>query len=1497
MMDDPARSRLGLVVLLASGLAALSLAASSWAQSRPTIPFQRITMDDGLSQAAVHAISQDRRGFLWFGTEEGLNRFDGYRFEVHVHDPAISDSLPSDNIYALLTDGEGRLWVGTGGGLARLRDDGHSFDVFSHDPSDSSTLSHDRVWVLFEDSSGRIWIGTDGGAVNRYDDTTGGFIRYPHDPTDPNSLPHDNIRSISEDREGHLWIATDGGGVARLDPRTGAVRTFRHDDSVADSLSEDRTRTVLVDTDNRVWIGTYGAGLNLYHPESESFEHFRHDPEDSRSLASDRIQLVFEDRSSRLWIGTEDGVHLWDSALRSFWRYQHEPTNPFSLGENRVLSMTQDEGGVLWLGTYVGINKWNAVVGSFSHYNKGADEHPGLRHDVVTSFAETASGDIWVGTFGGGLSLLDRRVAELTPYRPRIENDGLTDDRVMSLLVDSRDTLWVGTMTGGLHRMGAGEDRFRNYRHDPADAQSLGDNGVTVIHEDSQARVWIGTYRGGLHRYDPDSDRFERFEPDLTKPGSVSSERIVAILEDSTGALWVGTDGGGLNRLERESNTFTTFRHDPLQPSSLSADVAWALYEDRVGDLWIGTQGGGLNRWTLADRTAGRPEFQRFGRNDGLPSAVVYGVAGDRNGSIWVSTNRGLARLDVASRAIDRFHVNAGMQAEDFTFAAVLRATDGALFFGGINGFNMFHPSQIRKNEHVPPLVLTAFEILNQPAALPTGPQPIALTYEDVVVAFEFAALDFTNPEQNRYQSKLEGFDDQWVDLGNRRRATYTNLAPGDYEFRVRASNNDDVWNEEGLSLTIGVSPAPWRTTWAYAIYAIAFAGLIGAYLSAQKDSMRLESATELLRTREEASEAKSTFLATMSHEIRTPMNGMLGMVNLLLDTSLSERQRRFAETARRSGELLMSIVNDVLDFSKIEAGKLELELIEFELDELIEDVVDIFAEQAHTKGIRIACRVRGANDCRLVGDPARLRQVLINLVGNALKFTESGEIRVEATCEEGVAGVVVDFSVTDTGIGIEAARVAQIFDAFSQAEDWTNRLYGGTGLGLSIVKRLVMLMGGSISVESEVGSGSRFDFDARFARGAALPAKLLVTADAERPPAILLAWSNTFVRDTLAAQLRDFGASVTAVESLDAATRHLVDPSSRYDLAVVDLETVPAGNAAVVQALRTAAIPCVFAISVATDRSRPILDEASARTATVQTPVRRAELLSKAQKLLRLEPVPEARGEPAPSERGARCRILLAEDNLVNQEVATETLVAAGCHVDVASNGEQALALFAERDYDLIFMDCQMPEVDGLEATKRLRAGERRDGGRRVPIVALTAHALSGDRDACLAAGMDDYLTKPFTQQQLFEVIQRWTGTAPDAETRTKADESAGAATHIDARAIENLRTLERQTGKTGIVEKVVALYQTSSRELVESIRDAARSGDAATLAEAAHSLKTASANVGGTQVSELCRSLELMGRSGDLSTAESVYRTLETEHDLVCRALHQEIDTLVAR
>jgi signal transduction histidine kinase/ligand-binding sensor domain-containing protein/CheY-like chemotaxis protein len=1338
--------------------------------------FEHLTMRDGLSQSTVMSMLQDSRGYLWLATESGLNRYDGYSIREYRRERGNAQGLANDYIWKIAEDARGDLWLATmGGGIARWDRATDRFQQFRHDPKDSHSLSSDSIRTLLIDDRGLVWAGTVRSGLNVLDPRTGRARRFLPRAGDSRSLPADSVFALYQDRAGHIWVGTDA-GLSRYEPATDDFSHFGTGSGAA--FSDVRVRAIHEDHAGALWIGTREGGLNRFDPGTGRITHFRHDPNDPGSLSNDRVLAIFEDDAQRLWVGTAKGLNLFDRRSGRFVRYMHDSESPFSLSDDDIWSLYQDRGGVLWVGTRAGgASHWQPSTWTLGHYRS-----PLIHNTTVNAFADDGKGVVWVGT-SDGLVEID------TPTRQERRYDHsskaplrLPNDRVMTLLYDRGGALWVGTMEDGLAQYDAAtRSTIRSYRHVAEDPTTIPANGIMSLYEDRRGDLWVGTFGGGVASIERGTGRVTRYAYDRADSTGLSNARASAIAEDARGNLWIGTAGGGLNLLDRKTGRFYHYRRNDRDPSSLSDDTIYALHVDSNGQLWIGTAGGGLDKMM---GNSGEPQSVRFRSDLGLqnmPSQVVYGIESDAEGRLWLSTNNGLVRLDPRKGTNRLFREAHGLQAEEFNFNAHYRGRDGTLYFGGNNGFNAFQPKAVALNAPPPRLALTSVTILNRvlaPRDLPAPGRPLDVSYNDKLVTFGFSALDFTSPALNRYLYRLEGFDADWRDAGRVPRATYTNLDSGNYVFKVRAANANGVWSGDDLTIPVHVGAAPWDTPVARALYVLAGLVLLGYLWQLQ----RMRSRRQLLRRRElesmvrirthelEASNqqlqiltrAKSDFLARMNHELRTPMNGVLGMSELLLDTRLDVAQRRFAEGIHRSADSLLAIVDDVLDFSKIEAGRLQLAPVDCDLVEIVEQTAEMLAVRAAAKGIELLCDVPVLPIHRVRADTVRLRQVLVNLGGNAVKFTAKGEvtIRLASLGREGDSQRV-RLEVIDTGIGIELENQSRIFEEFSQADASTTRRFGGTGLGLAIARQLVELMGGQLAVTSTPGVGSTFSFELSLPWAPHLdnlPAQMLTPPSDLKGLRILVAEENAAVRRFIVRAVEEWGAQPVGVSSVSEALQEL--RTVPCEALVISDSLLDTHGMSLLKSLRAEA-----SLRLRIVRLTSFVSLASAQIdgewwfdAAVTKPIRLAQLHHALSGAIRN--VKEGRGVSAP-ERHAhsrprlRGRVLVVEDQELNREVAEGMLRSIGLEVDAAADGQQALDKLSSTSYDIVLMDCQMPVMDGYSATTKLRRRER--AGDHVPVIALTADTTLDAQDACIAAGMDDYLGKPLRSATLHTVLARY--------------------------------------------------------------------------------------------------------------------------------------------
>ena len=800
-----AYSLIALLLVLMGGFGRESVASAP-------MRFERLGLDDGLSQQAVLAIAQDPLGFMWFGTEDGLNRFDGYVFKHVRQAEGSSGALSDDFIADVQIDRTGRLWVATDGGAVLWRDLAETqFESILTGLTESASRGLEHVRVLRVDHTGRVWIGTRAGGVASFDPRTRRLIRLRHKDTDSDSLDNDSVYALCEDHTGAIWVGTQA-GLNRLDPETGK---FQHFQLAAGRPV--RVHALLEEAGGPLWAGT-DAGLVRLNPATGAQEAFHHNTANPRSLVAEQVNTLLIDGQGRFWLGTANGLSLFDRERGTFDNYRNDPADAYSLPDDHILALYEDRTGLLWIGTkFGGLARWNPRTWSFGQHNAGAEE--GMPSRNVMAFTEDTNGRLWVATFGGGITLTGSDQAP--PLTLHKKPGGLSDDRVMTLMTDHEGFVWAGTMEGGLDRIAPRTLEVKVFGSDPNDPTTLGAPGVMSVLEDSAGRIWVGTYGGGLSQLDRATGHFKRYQPNAADPESLSGDRVTALAEDATGRIWVGTDGGGLNVLDPASERFFHLQHDTRNRRSLSGSTVYSIYVDPRQTVWVGTRGG-LDRVVGSALVPEAVRFDHFNDRNGLPNDTIYGIHADSADRLWVSTNYGLARFDPRTDEVLSFHRSHGLQAEEFNFGAHFASRAGRLFFGGAKGYNAFDPGRIEFDTRPPPVALTSMIELGK--SLPLGPHfnVPRLHFRDVV-SFEFAALDFAAPRANQFAFKLEGFDKDWEHAGSRRTVTYTNLPDGHYTLRVRAANPDGVWNETGFVLPLDIDPPPWLSRWAFCGYTFVF--------------------------------------------------------------------------------------------------------------------------------------------------------------------------------------------------------------------------------------------------------------------------------------------------------------------------------------------------------------------------------------------------------------------------------------------------------------------------------------------------------------------------------------------------------------------------------------------------------------------------------------------------------------------------------------------------
>lgn len=1032
--------------------------------------YQQLTDADGLSQSTIFALLQDNEGYLWLGTIDGLNRYDGYEFKVFVNNPNDSTSISDNFISALFEDSDGFIWIGTvNGHLNRFNRETEVFkrfyvnDYFTEIEEPESNfydypLAFSRnqinsVTTVTEDKNGYLWIGTWGNGIIRFDKKSNTGFHIYHNPEDNKSLSYNRVLDIIIDEEDNIWIATFGGGINKLIKGDNILNKnessykpafihYKNDNNKENSVSDDKVITLFEDRRGNIWVGTFHGGLNKldsqnknYSPEKAKFVHFSNE----HNFSNNTIMAIEEDLDRYPWIGTfGNGVNRFDEKNNSFINFSQLSNQSTSLQDAEILSLFVDRSGILWVGSHLGegVTKVQKQNPKFETINSQSMSWLKLNDDVVWSVFKDGENNLWVGTYRGGANVLNFESKQKYILKSSTGMNSISDNHIRSFAEDNYGNIWIGTYSGGLNRLNRNSGKIDVFLNDPGKDNSLSANQVLDIFIESDKVIWVATFGGGLNKLTFNENTngkpsFRIFRNNPSDTASLSDDRVYTMLKDSKGNFWIGTYGGGLNEFDESMGNFNHYLSDPTNPESISSNKVMCILESSEGIIWLGTSGGGLNKFNHVSKS-----FKNFSLDQGLTSAVVYGILEDNNKNLWLSTDDGVFLFNPHSEKFTQFGIEDGIQSLEFSGGAYYRDKNGIMYFGGINGLNYFNPDSIKINPYIPPIVVSNIKVMDE--RIKGEPKELILTYDQNFISFEFSALDFSVPKRNKYSYILEGFQKNWMFTeGSKRIATYTNLPAGEYTFRVKGTNSDGIWNENAASIRIIINPPFWQTWW-FAILIV----IIVAFLIYYVSTIRIKNQLEI--------EKLKLKIASDLHD-----NIGSGLTEISILSEVAERNKentsgivkrdlhKISDTAR----LLVDSMSDIVWVVNPQRDSLH---------DLIVKLKDSYNEFFSSIGISFQVKnVEKSDDIKL---PMEYKQNLLLMfkeaINNAIKHSSCKKIVLEAFYKDQTIEIILE----DDGTGFNSDVV-------------------NYGNGIKNMKDRAKKLKGILDINSKTGKGTRIKF------------------------------------------------------------------------------------------------------------------------------------------------------------------------------------------------------------------------------------------------------------------------------------------------------------------------------------------------------------------------------------------------------------------------------------
>ncbi len=1053
--------------------------------------FSRLDINNGLSHNWVTCIMKDSKGFMWFGTLSGLNKYDGYKFKVFKHSISDTTSLNDDFIVSIAEGPDNKLWIETRNGFNIYDPLTESFIRNTGPYLKSINIPDANISSVKKDAKGNFWFIHPVYGVYKYNPVTKTTTHIAHIPGDPESISSNTVCDVSLDSKGNIWLIYYRGALECLDPETNKV--IYHTDVISKNYSFSGIPFKLfIDNKDDFWayVPTYSSGVFYLSADKTVFRHIGKG-ESADKLSTDIVSGIIQDDKSRIWIATDHGgVGILNKDNFQFKVLMNREDDNKSLSQNSIISLYKDNTGIIWIGTYKkGISYYHENIIQFPLYTHHLSDPKSLPYNDINKFIEDKYGNLWLGTNGGGLIYFDRKNNTYKSYlHDKANPNSLSNNVIVTMCLDHEQKLWIGTYFGGLDCFDG--KTFTHYKHNDAIPGSLSEDRVWSILEDSDHNLWVGTLAGGLNLFNRGTQTFTHFRRE--QPNSIHSNYISGLLEDRQKNLWVITYYG-IDVLIKKTNSFIHYIHSDTNPNTLINNNTSSAFQDSRGLIWISTREG------ISIFNPVTQKFTNIIKEDGLPDNTLLEFQEDDAHNMWVSTLNGLSNIIVSgpNNALKFSFINYnetdGLQGREFTINASCKTRAGELIFGGGNGFNIFKPSDIHVNTAPPDLVFTDFEVFNQSlkvgekvngnVILPqsiTSSKSVKLKYDENVFGIEFASLNYFNPDKVKLQYQMEGFDKGWITADNNvQKATYTNLDAGTYTFRVRTLGSKTPANE--LTLAVHILPPFWKTPLAYLLYAMV---VIGALLMIRKRGIqKIRTQFELEKEREEAKRMheldlmKIKFFTNVSHEFRTPLSLIMAPIDKVLKQIKETEIKTQLEFANRNARRLLNLVNQLLDFRKMEFQELKLHVNKGEIIGFIRDIADSFIDIGEKKNISFVFDTE-IDELNCEFDQDKIERILFNLLSNAFKFTSpGGHVSILLNRVEFADPLTgnLQIKVIDTGIGIPAEKKEKIFEPFFQNDIPGSMVNQGSGIGLSITKEFVRLHNGTINVDSELNEGSCF--------------------------------------------------------------------------------------------------------------------------------------------------------------------------------------------------------------------------------------------------------------------------------------------------------------------------------------------------------------------------------------------------------------------------------------